>query len=143
MANRYYNVTLIEDTVGEPMPFKTLKDAARYLYDSDMSPEKPSEISIYTALVYAVKRDNRYKNYTIITERRHEMPMHIYTDTHTSYIPDEDITIVWQDMYKTDGKTTDCLQRNLVGWYYGEPCADATALYSNAPLTAYYVDCEN
>lgn len=143
MVNRYNNVTLIEDTVGEPLQFKSLKDAAHYLYDSDMSEKKPSEVSIYTALLYAVKHNSHYKNYTVLIEKEVKQMVHIYTETHTSYIYDEDITIVWQDMYKTDGKTTDCIQRNLVGWYCGEPDAEITHQYANAPLTGYYVDCEN
>jgi hypothetical protein len=61
-----HGVVLIEDTVEEPMEFRSLRDAAHYLYDSDMSPGKPTEISIYTALVYAVKHNNRYKNYTVM-----------------------------------------------------------------------------
>ena len=68
---KYGRTTLIEDTVGEPMNFKSLRAAAHYLYDSDMSPTKPTEISIYTALIYAVKHNGRYKNYSIVTERRH------------------------------------------------------------------------
>ena len=68
----------------------------------------------------------------------------IYTDIETSYIPSDDITIVWQDMYKyTDGVGDELIQRNLVGWYCGEPDFNTTASYANAPLTANYVDCEN
>lgn len=69
--------------------------------------------------------------------------IHIYTEIHTSYIPDEDITIIWQCMYKTDDTKVDCIQRALVGWYYGEPNDDATAAYSTSNLIGNYVDCEN
>lgn len=68
---------------------------------------------------------------------------HIYTDIHTSYIHNEDITVVWQCMYITDGKTTDCIQRALVGWYCGEPDDHATATYGNSNLIGNYIDCEN
>lgn len=67
---KYGRTILIEETVGEPMEFESLRAAAHYLYDSDMSPVKPTEVSIYTALIYAVKHNNRYKNYHITTERR-------------------------------------------------------------------------
>ena len=59
---------LIEITVGEPMPFNSLKDAAFYLYDSDMSPNKPTCVSIYTGLIYALKHSGRYKNYIVRQE---------------------------------------------------------------------------
>ena len=62
MYNYNHPVVLIEDTVEEPMRFTSLRAAAHYLYDSDLSPDKPTEVSIYTALVYAVKHSNRYKN---------------------------------------------------------------------------------
>lgn len=68
---KYGHTILIEDTVEEPMEFESLRAAAHYLYDSDMSPNRPTEISIYTALVYAVKHNGRYKNYFVATERRH------------------------------------------------------------------------
>ena len=68
----------------------------------------------------------------------------IYTDIETSYIPDEDITIVWQDMYKyTENEGDELIQRNLIGWYCGEPDRNITAMYNTAPLTANYIDCEN
>lgn len=67
---KYGRTILIEDTVEEPMEFASLRAAAHYLYDSDMSPVKPTEISIYTALVYAVKHNGRYKNYTVRVKRR-------------------------------------------------------------------------
>lgn len=34
-----------------------------------------------------------------------------------SYIPEEDVTIVWQDLIVDD----ECVQTSLVGWYHGEP----------------------
>ena len=72
------------------------------------------------------------------------MDCKIYTDIETSYIPSEDITIVWQNMYKyVEGEGDELIQRNLIGWYHGEPDDHTTPHYSNAPLTAYFVDCEN
>ena len=68
----------------------------------------------------------------------------IYTEIETSYIPSDDITIVWQNMYKyVEGEGDELIQRNLVGWYHGEPDDNTTPHYSNAPLTACFVDCEN
>ena len=211
-------VILIEDTVEEPMKFGSLMSAAHYLHDSDMSPIKPTKISIYTALLYAVKHNNRYKNYTIRLERK-EVPVmseihhlksilgflseegvnnfndclvdehtpydfeeakrlyneHLFNllaemdvesnldvvaelsnyltrkfyyhpdnkynfikafryETYTSYIPAEDITVVWQDMWYKD----ECIQRSLIGFYYGEPDNKTTPDYSNMPLTAQF-----
>lgn len=71
------------------------------------------------------------------------METKIYTEIHTSYIPEDDITIIWQDMYRTDGNTTDCIQRVVIGWYYGEPDERCTADFSDSALIANYVDCEN
>lgn len=215
---KYNNVILIEDTVDEPMTFESLRAAAHYLYDSDMSPEKPSEFSIYTALIYAVKHNNRYKNYTIRVDRAQKTTlqdfhhlknilgflseegvnnfnncfvdddtpynflnakllydehlfnllaeMHVDDDLdaiaelsarltdkfyyhpnrknaclkqicheiYPTYIPHEDITVVWQDVF-LEGN---CIQRSLVGFYYGEPDEKATADFSNMPLTAQF-----
>jgi hypothetical protein len=211
-------VILVEDTVEEPMKFDSLMSAAHYLYDSDMSPSKPTKISIYTALIYAVKHNNRYKNYTIRLERQDVLTMqtfnhlknilgflsedgvnnfnecfvdddtpynfqeakllydeHLFNllaemhvdddldavaelstrltnkfyyhpdnkqryikqlryDTYPTYIPTEDITVVWQDVWFED----DCIQRSLVGFYYGEPDESSTADFSNMPLTAQF-----
>lgn len=66
-----------------------------------------------------------------------------FTETYTSYLPAEDVTIVWQDIFITDGKTTDCIQHALVGWYCGEPDEHATAQYGISTLNANYVDCDN
>ena len=63
----------------------------------------------------------------------------IYTEIYTSYIPNEDITIVWQCMYQTDGKTIECIQRALVGWYCGEPDDRVTPDYANMPLIGQYL----
>lgn len=53
-------------------------------------------------------------------------------DVYVSYIPQEDITVVWQDVWFEDT----CFQRSLVGFYYGEPDERSTQDFSNMPLTA-------
>lgn len=215
---KYNNVILIEDTVDEPMTFNSLRDAAHYLYDSDMSPEKPTEFSIYTALVYAVKHNNRYKNYTIRVDReqkttlqefhhlknilgflseegvnnfndcfvdddtpynfeeakrlydehlfnllaemgvdddldavaelstrltrkfyyhpdrKHEQIKSLRSEVYTTYMRSEDITVVWQNVWFEN----ECMQRSLVGFYYGEPDERATKDFSTMPLTAQF-----
>lgn len=68
----------------------------------------------------------------------------IYTELETSYIPDLDITVVWQNMYMyVEGVGDDFLQRALIGWYHGRPDEHATATYGINALIANYVDCEN
>ena len=70
----------------------------------------------------------------------------IYIETDTSYIPEEDITIIWQNMYKyVEGEGDTHIQRALVGWYHGKPNDKHTAYYSTnvIPMIANYVDCEN
>lgn len=69
--------------------------------------------------------------------------IHIYTEITTSYIPGDDITIIWQDMYKTDDEKVTRIQRLVVGWYYGEPNDNSTAFFSQANLACNDVDCEN
>ena len=68
----------------------------------------------------------------------------IYTEVNTSYIPDEDTTIIWQDMYKyVEGEGDTHIQRALIGWYHGKPEDKYTAYHSQSTLNANYVDCEN
>lgn len=68
----------------------------------------------------------------------------IFTDINTSYIPDEDITIIWQDMYKhVEGEPEEHIQRALVGWYHGKSEDKYTAYYTQSTLNANYIDCEN
>lgn len=52
----------------------------------------------------------------------------------TNYIPDEDITIVWQLMYVGDEN----IQRTLVGWYHGEPDEESTKQFSHLNVMAQY-----
>ena len=60
----------------------------------------------------------------------------VSAEFHTTYILDEDVTIIWQNLMV--GK--ECVQRALVGWYCGEPDPVATAQYANMPLIGQYVD---
>ena len=53
-----------------------------------------------------------------------------------SYIPNEDITIVWQFMYIGNRVA----QRTIVGWYHGEPNSEDTKRYANGNITSYYLD---
>ena len=53
----------------------------------------------------------------------------------TNYIPEEDVTIVWQYINIEDCEFS---QRTLVGWYYGEPDDRATEHYAQMPLTAQF-----
>lgn len=53
---------------------------------------------------------------------------------YTTYLPTEDITVVWQDLIVDN----ECIQRSLVGFYYGEPDEQSTENFSNMPLTAQF-----
>lgn len=141
---RKYNcpVILVEDTVEEPMRFDSLMSAAHYLYDSDMSPRKPTKVSIYTALLYAVKHNNRYKNYTVRLDKTPQVKDVLNTLPNsngvqvclsTNYLREEDVTIIWQHV---NIEKCDFSQRSLVGWYYGEPDDEATEKFSLMPMTA-------
>lgn len=64
----------------------------------------------------------------------------VYSEIHTTYVREEDITLVWQDMYlKFDGHI-DCIQHALVGWYCGGPTEDFTEHYASMPLIGQYID---
>lgn len=67
-------------------------------------------------------------------DNKHSFIKQLRYDNYTTYIRSEDITIVWQDMWFED----ECIQRSLVGFYYGEPDARSTADFSNMPLTAQF-----
>ena len=56
-------------------------------------------------------------------------------EVQVSYIPGEDITIVWNDLIIG----AECVQRSLVGWYHGEPDAATTEKYGNSSLNANYL----
>jgi hypothetical protein len=67
-------------------------------------------------------------------DNKHNMIKAIRYDTYPVYLPTEDITVVWQDMWFEE----DCIQRSLVGFYYGEPDDESTKDFSNMPLTAQF-----
>lgn len=60
----------------------------------------------------------------------------VRTEFHTSYVPADDVTIVWQNLLVGD----ELVQRQLVGWYCGEPDPAVTKQYTNMPLTAQFTD---
>ena len=56
-------------------------------------------------------------------------------DVATSYIEEDDITVVWNDLIFGD----ECIQRSLVGWYHGEPDARSTATFGTSTLNGTYL----
>ena len=60
----------------------------------------------------------------------------VCAEFHATYVHDEDVTIVWQNLIVGD----ECVQRALVGWYCGEPDPVVTAQYANMPLIGQYLD---
>lgn len=56
------------------------------------------------------------------------------TEVTTSYIPGDDITIIWQDMFLNG----EHVQRSLIGWHYGETSEVEIKEYGNMPLTAQF-----
>lgn len=59
----------------------------------------------------------------------------VRTEVATSYLPSEDVTVIWKYMYIDD----ECLTRTIVGFYHGEPDDKATEMFSSQPLTAEYL----
>jgi len=51
-----------------------------------------------------------------------------------TYIPSEDVSIIWRDLYVGDY----IAETSIVGWYHGEPHDDATATFNFNSLTARY-----
>lgn len=60
----------------------------------------------------------------------------VRAEIHTTYVHDEDVTIVWQNLIVGD----ECIQRALIGWYCGEPDLETTKQYSNMPLIGQFID---
>ena len=56
-------------------------------------------------------------------------------DIHTSYIAEEDKTIVWHDVYFLGN----LVSSELAGWYCGEPNEQNTAAYSKSNNIGYYL----
>lgn len=59
----------------------------------------------------------------------------ITTEITTNYIPEEDITIVWQLLY-VDGEN---IQRTIVGWYHGETNEESTETFSRLGVMGQYI----
>lgn len=60
----------------------------------------------------------------------------VRVEFYTTYIHEEDVTIVWQTLIVAG----ECIQKALVGWYCGEPDEKSTAFYSNMPTIGQYID---
>lgn len=56
------------------------------------------------------------------------------TMTCTTYLAEDDITVVWQLLFLND----EPVQRALTGWYYGRPDEKLTKEYSKMPLIAQF-----
>lgn len=64
----------------------------------------------------------------------------IVTDkVYATYIPQEDKTVVWHDVYVND----ECILSQLTGWYCGEPCDSYTLDFDKSNNTAYLYDTTN
>lgn len=59
----------------------------------------------------------------------------VRTVIETSYLPSDDITIIWRDLYVCD----ECIQRSLIGFHYGETDQQTTETFSFNPLTAHFL----
>lgn len=59
----------------------------------------------------------------------------VTTEIVTNYIPNEDITVVWQLLY-IDGEN---IQRTTVGWYHGEPDEKSTKDFSHLGVMGQYL----
>jgi len=55
--------------------------------------------------------------------------------TETSYLPSDDITLVWNDLYVYD----ECIQWSLAGWHYGETDPETTEKFSYNPTIANFL----
>jgi len=67
-------------------------------------------------------------------ERKNHIIKQIYHEVYATYIPTEDITVVWQDVL-FEG---DCIQHSIVNFYYGEPDDASTAEFLNMSFTAQF-----
>lgn len=64
-----------------------------------------------------------------------ETTTEVHTEIATNYIPDEDVTIVWQFLYVGE----ELIQRTLVGWYHGSPDEHGTEMFSRLGVMAQYL----
>ena len=59
----------------------------------------------------------------------------IRTELYATYVPCEDVTVVWQHMYVGE----EFIQRIIVGWYCGEPDAESTEQFSHLSIMGQYI----
>lgn len=59
----------------------------------------------------------------------------ITTEITTTYLPSEDVTVIWKHAYIYD----ECISRTIVGFYYGEPDEKSTETFSFQSLTAEFL----
>ena len=59
----------------------------------------------------------------------------IKTELEVDYLPNRDVTILWQNLYVGD----DIVQTCIVGFYHGCPDDRATAAFNMQPLIAQYM----
>ena len=69
-------------------------------------------------------------------ERQKQIECKVTDEVYGTYIPGEDKTAVWHNVY-VDGEL---IVSQLVGWYCGEPDDKTTAEYSKSNNTGYYFD---
>lgn len=70
----------------------------------------------------------------VVGENVSAQTFNIRTKIETSYLPSDDITIIWKDTYVCD----ECAQRALVGFHYGETDEKTTETFSFNPLIASF-----
>lgn len=75
----------------------------------------------------------------IVSSKCYERSIHIEHDVrhhvYSTYIPGEDKTAVWRDIYVGD----ELISSQLTGWYCGEPDDKTTEEYSKPNSTGYYL----
>jgi hypothetical protein len=53
-----------------------------------------------------------------------------YIETYTKYIPDMDVTVIFQDTWASIDNHVELCQSDVTGYYYGEPSEDLTNMYN-------------
>ncbi len=71
----------------------------------------------------------------VVGENVSAQTFNIHIKTETSYLPSDDITIVWNDLYVCG----ECIQRSLAGWHYGETDEKTTETFSFNPTIANFL----
>ena len=98
----------------------------------DVTPAQYGIQDIMTAIIddlLEIVSSRRYKRIKQIESK-------VTDEVYGTYIPGEDKTAVWHDVY-VDGEL---IVSQLVGWYCGEPDDKTTAEYSKSNNTGYYFD---